>query len=234
MTDLPRFQEALLRWYRLHGRDLPWRRTTDPYRIFISEVMLQQTQVERVVGYWHAFLQAFPTVQALAAADEAQVLAAWKGLGYNNRARYVHKTAKAVVELHGGQFPRTLEELRSLPGIGRYTAGAIMSFAFCEDAPIVDTNVVRVLGRVFGPPKGDYPAARESALWDLAEAVLPPGQGFIFNQAIMDFGATMCSHHHPACDICPMAGFCARRAAELAAQPRLFPPDLAQSPQPAA
>lgn len=229
MTDIPRFQQGLLQWYRLHGRDLPWRRTTDPYKIFLSEVMLQQTQVERVIGYWTLFLQTFPTVRDLAAADEAAVLAVWKGLGYNNRARYVHRTAKAVVESHGGEFPRTLEGLRSLPGVGRYTAGAIMSFAFCEDSPIVDTNVVRVLGRIFGPPQGDYPAAREESLWTLAEAVIPAGQGFVFNQAIMDFGATMCSHHHPACDICPMATFCVRRTEELAASPRLFPAEVQKS-----
>ena len=216
MTDIALFQSALLRWYRVHGRDLPWRRTTDPYRIFISEVMLQQTQVERVIDYWQAFLRTFPTVDALAAAPEAEVLAVWKGLGYNNRARYVHQTAKAVVAIHGGRFPTTLEGLRRLPGVGRYTAGAIMSFAYCEDAAIVDTNVIRILNRIFGPRSGERPSARDEALWTLAAEVIPPGEGFRLNQAMMDFGAILCSHHRPGCDICPMAGFCHSRQTELA------------------
>ncbi|MEO7993394.1 MAG: hypothetical protein ABI743_03270 [bacterium] len=153
-TQIDTIRTGLLRWYKVHGRDLPWRRTTDPYRIFLSEVMLQQTQVERVIGYWYAFLTEFPTVGSLARAPLPQVQRAWSGLGYNNRARYIHDTAKAVVARHGGQFPSTLAELRDLPGIGRYTAGAIMSFAFCEDAPIVDTNVIRVLNRYFGVEPG--------------------------------------------------------------------------------
>lgn len=213
-------QEAgrrLIRWYRVHGRNLPWRRTTDPYRIFISEVMLQQTQVERVLHYWPVFLHRFPTVQALAIAPERDVLAVWKGLGYNNRARYVHAAARVVVRDHGGIFPDTLEGLRRLPGIGRYTAGAIFSFAYCEDAAIVDTNVVRVLGRVFSSSLPANRSAREKRLWELAAAIIPPGEGYRVNQAIMDFGATMCTHHHPACDICPLAGICTAHQAQVQA-----------------
>lgn len=222
MTRLEAIATGLIRWYQVHGRDLPWRRTTDPYRILISEIMLQQTQVERVIDFYYAFLERFPSVQSLATAKEAEVLEAWKGLGYYNRARNLHKTAIAIVRDHKGEFPRDLEKLRSLPGIGRYTAGAIMSFAFCEDAPIVDTNVVRVLTRTLGEPEHATGAEKERWLWEMATLIIPEGQGFVLNQAIMDFGATLCTHHHPACAICLLAPHCDRYARESAEQPRLF------------
>jgi len=227
MTRLEAIAAGLIRWYQVHGRDLPWRRTTDPYRILISEIMLQQTQVERVLDFYYAFLNRFPTVRSLAAAKEAEVLDAWKGLGYYNRARNLHKTAIAIVRDHDGEFPRDLDALRSLPGIGRYTAGAIMSFAFCEDAPIVDTNVIRVLTRTLGEPENASGAEKERWLWEMAASIIPTGQGFILNQAIMDFGATLCTHHHPACDICLLSAHCERYARDTQAQPRLFDPSLA-------
>lgn len=222
VSRLPTIAGRLIRWYQIHGRDLPWRRTTDPYRILISEIMLQQTQVERVLGFYFAFLERFPSVRALAEAPESEVLAAWRGLGYYNRARNLHRAAQAILRQHGGEFPRSLEALQALPGVGRYTAGAIMSFAFCEDAPIVDTNVVRVLTRSLGEPEGVTPAGRERWLWEQATAIIPEGQGFVLNQALMDFGATLCTHHHPACESCPLADICVTRGRELAHQPSLF------------
>ena len=187
---------------------MPWRRTRDPYRILVSEIMLQQTQVDRVIEYFHNFLEEFPTVETLAAADEEAVLKAWAGLGYYNRARNLYKTAQSVVQDYAGEFPMTVEELETLPGIGRYTAGAVVSFAFVRPAPILDTNVKRVLERIFVKRKHSSPAKQQRRLWKLAEEIITPRTVWEINQALMDFGAQLCTAQRPKCGICPMRSFC--------------------------
>jgi len=204
-----KFQAALLSWFAEKGRDLPWRRTRDPYRILVSEVMLQQTQVERVLQYYRRFLREYPSVQDLAAAQPAAVRESWDGLGYYARARNLHAAARTIVREYEGRFPRRLEELEHLPGVGRYTAGAVVSFAYGQPAPILDTNVRRVLGRIFVLRRGSSPAATERRLWTLAEAVIPDGEAWKMNQALMDFGATVCTARNPKCSSCPLRLLCA-------------------------
>lgn len=204
-----KFQAALLSWFTEKGRDLPWRRTRDPYRILVSEVMLQQTQVERVRQYYRRFLREYPTVQDLAAAQPAAVRESWDGLGYYARARNLHAAARTIVREYEGRFPRRLEELEHLPGVGRYTAGAVVSFAYGQPAPILDTNVRRVLGRIFVLRRGSSPTATERRLWTLAEAVIPDGEAWTMNQALMDFGATACTARNPKCASCPVGSLCA-------------------------
>jgi A/G-specific adenine glycosylase len=202
------FQRRLLAWYRAHGRDLPWRNTTDPYEILVSEVMLQQTQVERVIPKYHEFLEKYPTVEHLAEANVDDVRKTWYPLGYNIRPVRLHGIARESVARYGGTIPEDEEDLLSLKGIGRYTAGAVRSFAFGLDAPILDTNVARVLHRVFlakGDPKR---SAVRNALWKLSAALIPPGKGYDFNQALMDFGATVCTAKRPACPSCTMRTIC--------------------------
>jgi A/G-specific adenine glycosylase len=203
------FQWRLLRWFRGHGRDLPWRRTRDPYKILVSEVMLQQTQVERVREYYGRFLRQYPTIQDLASANPGRVRDSWDGLGYYARARNLHAAARTVVREHRGRFPRDLEEVMALPGVGRYTAGAVLSFAYGEPAPILDTNVRRVLSRIFVRRRASRPAATERRLWALAETVIPDGDAWAFNQALMDFGATVCTARNPRCSGCPLRNLCA-------------------------
>ena len=201
-----RFQLRLLKWYREYGRDLPWRRTSDPYRILVSEVMLQQTQVDRVIPKYHEFLEKYPTLKDLASAEPDDVRETWYPLGYNIRPYRLHSIARESVERYGGTIPKKPEELMSLKGIGRYTAGAVRSFAFNEDAPILDTNVMRVLHRVFvgeGEPK-----SQKAKLWVLSEESIPRGKGYDFNQALMDFGAMVCTARKPYCLLCPMREFC--------------------------
>ena len=202
------FITTLLHWFRRFGRDLSWRRTRDPYKILVSEIMLQQTQVERVKKYYHRFLEEFPTVESLAESTEAEVLKVWDGLGYYNRARNLRKTALAVCNDYGGEFPDSVEALASLPGIGKYTAGAIVSFAFVLPAPILDTNVKRVLERIFVKRKHSSPAKQERRLWKLAESVITPRTVWEINQALMDFGAQICTAKNPKCPHCPMRSFC--------------------------
>jgi A/G-specific adenine glycosylase len=201
-------QRRLVRWYRRHGRDLPWRRTRDPYRILVSEVMLQQTQVERVLDYYDAFLERYPTLESLAAASAPQVREAWDGLGYYARARNLHRTARQVTRQHSGQIPREPDVIRQLPGIGRYTAGAVLSFAYGQDAAILDTNAARVLARVFGVRARGSKGRMQSRLWEIAEAVTPRGNAPTFNQAIMDLGATVCRPRVPICGACPVRRHC--------------------------
>ena len=203
------FQARLLRWFRKHGRDLPWRKTRDPYKILVSEVMLQQTQVDRVRGYYERFLRAYPTVGDLAAAHPARVREAWEGLGYYARASNLHAAARIVAERHGGRFPRRLEEMMTLPGVGRYTAGAVVSFAHGEAAPVLDTNVRRVLSRIFVRRRPASAAQLDRRLWALAEAAIPRGRAWDFNQSLMDFGATVCTARNPKCGTCPMRSICA-------------------------
>lgn len=201
-----KFQRRLLAWYLKYGRDLPWRKTSNPYHILVSEVMLQQTQVERVVPKYHEFLGRYPTFEDLADAPVKEVKETWYPLGYNIRPERLHSIACETVARYGGKLPSQAEELLSFKGIGRYTAGAIRSFAFNEDAPILDTNVMRVLHRVF-IAKGD-PKGQKSSLWMLSEALIPEGRGYDFNQALMDFGATRCTARSPDCSHCPMKSMC--------------------------
>jgi A/G-specific adenine glycosylase len=199
-----RFRRRLLEWYRQHGRDLPWRRTTDPYHILVSEVMLQQTQVDRVLPKYAEWLEKYPSLRALADAPEEDVSAAWRPLGYNIRPRRLHAIARESVARYGGELPSDEAALRSFKGIGEYTAGAVMSFAFGRRAAILDTNVARVLFRVFvgrGAPKAH---AMKRHLWEVSRTVLPHRHVFDFNQALMDFGATLCTARKPKCLLCPM------------------------------
>ncbi|HWH32576.1 MAG TPA: A/G-specific adenine glycosylase [Egibacteraceae bacterium] len=203
-----RFQRLLLDWYAAQARALPWRRTRDPYRVLVSEIMLQQTQVSRVEPLYRAFLRRFPSARALAAAPAAEVLGAWRGLGYNRRALNLHRAAQAVVQRHGGRVPGDLEALRALPGVGDYTARAVLAFAFGRDAAPVDTNVARVLARaVAGAPLGKAQAQR------LADAVLPRGRAAEWGNALMDLGARVCTARLPRCEDCPVASACAWRRA---------------------
>ena len=199
---------SLLAWYDRQKRDLPWRRTRDPYAIWLSEVMLQQTQVATVIPYWERFLQRFPTVEALAAAPLPDVLAGWRGLGYYSRARNLHRAAQEIVARFGGRLPSTAAELLSLPGFGRYTAGAVASIAFGEPAPLVDGNVARVLSRLFEVEGAPGDRAREARLWELATALVPGERPGDFNQALMEHGATVCRPENPLCLLCPVREEC--------------------------
>jgi A/G-specific adenine glycosylase len=204
-----RFRRRLLHWYRRNGRDLPWRQTTDPYHILVSEVMLQQTQVERVLPKYEEWLGKYPTFEALASAPEADVAETWRPLGYNIRPRRLHAIARESVASYGGTLPSDEATLRSFKGIGAYTAGAVLSFAFGQRAAILDTNVARVLFRVFvgrGNPKAH---AMRRHLWEVSRSVLPHRHVFDFNQALMDFGATVCVARKPKCPACPMRRDCA-------------------------
>ena len=203
-----RFRRRLLAWYSVNGRDLPWRRTDDPYHILVSEVMLQQTQVDRVLPKYHEWLEKYPSLEALAAAPEGDVSDTWRPLGYNIRPRRLQSIARESVARYGGELPSDEETLLSFKGIGAYTAGAIRSFAFGQRAAILDTNVARVLFRIF-IGRGDVKAhAMRRRLWALSEVLVPRKQVFDFNQALMDFGATVCVARKPKCDACPMTKFC--------------------------
>ncbi|HEY8207817.1 MAG TPA: A/G-specific adenine glycosylase [Myxococcaceae bacterium] len=203
---------ALLAWFDREKRDLPWRRTRDPYAIWVSEVMLQQTQVSRVEGYWARFLQRFPTARALAAAPLDDVLAAWSGLGYYSRARNLHRAAQQIAIEHGGQLPRTSEALRELSGFGRYTAGAVASIAFGEAAPVVDGNVARVLSRLDAIEGAPGDRAREAHLWSRAGELVQGERPGDLNQALMELGATVCRPVGPLCLLCPWRDACSARA----------------------
>ena len=209
ITDkIPAVRADLLAWWHANRRDLPWRETRDPYRIMVSEVMLQQTQVDRVIPYFEQWLATFPTVHDLAAAPTAEVIRLWKGLGYNRRAVNLQRTAQAVVE-RGGTFPETVEELLKLPGIGPYTAGAIACFAFEQDVPFVDTNMRRVLHRIFVGVDVPAPAANDREVLAIAAEVVPPGDGWNWNQGLMEFGALHCTARKPLCIVCPLQQECA-------------------------
>jgi len=198
----------LLAWYRAHGRDLPWRNTSDPYHILVSEIMLQQTQVDRVLPKYHEWLGKYPTFEVLADAPPDEVRQTWYPLGYNIRPSRLQSIARQAVEQHGGRLPSDEETLLSFKGIGEYTVGAIRSFAFRQRAAILDTNVARVLFRVFvgkGDPKSH---AMKKRLWGVSEALVPHKHVFDFNQALMDFGATQCPARKPKCPACPMRKYC--------------------------
>ena len=202
------FQKQLLTWYKVYGRDLPWRRTRDPYRILVSEIMLHQTQVDRVIPKYHEFLNAYPSFEALAAVPVEAVQQLWRPLGYNFRPGRLHQIAKAVVSEYNGKLPETIDELMALPGVGRYTAGAILSFAFHKDAPILDTNAQRVLQRFFAVSGDPQRVPAKKQLWCLAEAVIPKGKAYLFNQAILDFGALQCTARNPSCPTCSFSSLC--------------------------
>jgi len=227
MTD---FSDRLIQWHARSGRhDLPWQNTTDPYRIWLSEIMLQQTQVDTVIPYYARFLAQFPDLASLAAAPVDAVMAQWSGLGYYARARNLHACARQVVQDHGGQFPRQAGAIATLPGIGRSTAAAIAAFAFGERAAILDGNVKRVLCRVFGVEGFPGSVAVERRLWALAESLLPNNDIPIYIQAQMDLGATICTRGKPRCEACPMQSMCVAfatgRTAKLPeARPRKRPP----------
>jgi A/G-specific adenine glycosylase len=207
----PAFRRRLLAWYGRHRRPLPWRSTRDPYAILVSEIMLQQTQVARVEGYWTRFLERYPTVEDLAAASADAVHESWAGLGYYARARNLHAAAREVVRDHGGTLPREPEALRRLPGIGRYTAAAVASIAYGADVGTVDTNVARVLARVFGVRGAKKSAARARRTWRLVDALVPAGRAGDWNQALMDLGATTCTARAPRCPACPVHSVCRSR-----------------------
>lgn len=213
----PSLRASLLTWYHQHGRTLPWRQTRDPYAIWVSEIMLQQTQVKTVIPYYDRWLSRFPTIEALANAEQQDVLKLWQGLGYYARARNLHKAAQEIMLRHNGVFPADLQTVMSLPGIGRTTAGGILSAAFNQPVAILDGNVKRVLARLVAL---QIPTSKAIAhLWQLSETLLDPDQPRDFNQALMDLGATVCLPHQPACDRCPWQSHC--RAHNLGIQAEL-------------
>jgi A/G-specific adenine glycosylase len=215
---LREFSRRLRTWFRKHGRDLPWRRTRDPYRVLVSELMLQQTQVSRVVDYYERFLTRFPTLQHVAEAPPRHVLASWEGLGYYARARNLHALARHVTRT-GAPIPEDPRELRELPGIGAYTAGAVASFAYERRAPLVDTNVARVLHRAFLPAIDPRTPRGQRAGWVIAERLLPRTgrSAWTHNQALMELGALICTARVRHCERCPVATLCDTRAAERSA-----------------
>jgi A/G-specific adenine glycosylase len=213
----PAFRRALLCWFRRHGRDLPWRRTRDPYHILVSEFMLQQTQVSRVQTYYGKFLTRYPSLETLAAATPEMVRESWDGLGYYRRAANLHRLAREVMASRGGVIPHDPEELRRLPGVGRYTAGAVASFAFERPTPAVDTNVGRVLRRAFHP--NSRPGTVSPEIWATAARILPRRgrSAWTFNQAMMELGALVCTARVAHCSACPVRRMCrtGRKAASL-------------------
>jgi A/G-specific adenine glycosylase len=227
----------LLKWFRRNARNLPWRRTKDPYAIWVAEIMLQQTQSDTVKPYYHRFLKRFPTIRQLARARLDTVLKLWEGLGYYSRARNLHLAARKIVRDFAGRFPQTKQDLLTLPGVGLYTAGAIASIAFNRDEPVVDGNVMRVLCRLFRIREDPHSGKVRKNLWDLAETLLPSGRparqtaggaGF-FNQALMELGATVCLPRSPQCDVCPLRQLCS--AKEHGEQQKL-PVHVRQKPSP--
>ena len=216
MTLPQDFAALLVAWQRRHGRhELPWQQTRDPYRVWLSEIMLQQTQVTTVLGYYQRFLARFPGVRELAAAPLDEVLSLWAGLGYYSRARNLHRCAQAVVERHGGEFPRTAAGLQELPGIGRSTAAAVAAFCFEERIAILDGNVKRVLSRLLAFDGDLASSAEEKKLWAHAQALLPPAPADMpaYTQGLMDLGASLCAARSPQCLLCPVSELCRGRAA---------------------
>jgi A/G-specific adenine glycosylase len=204
-------QQQVLHWYAANGRRLPWRETQDAYRIWLSEIMLQQTTVAAVIPYFQRFTLRFPTLQSLAAADVAEVLRYWEGLGYYSRARNLHRAAVVICGEHGGEFPRSVSELQKLPGIGRYTAGAIAAFAWDLPAPILEANTERLYARLLALDEASDSTAGRRQLWQFAESIVPQRRAGDFNQALMDLGSRICTPTEPHCADCPLAGLCRAR-----------------------
>src|SRR6266508_1090042 len=221
IANLPAIRAALLEWFAASARDLPWRRTRDPYRIMVSEIMLQQTQVDRVLPKYHAFIETFPTLEALAAASTAEIIRAWAGLGYNRRAVNMQRAARAVLDEHGGQFPRDMEALLKLPAIAPYTGGAIACCAFEQDVAFMDTNIRRVAQRLFAGPEDDTPTGEQKLLASAAAAGAP-GQAWAWNQAMIELGALICTAAAPACWRCPVRAQCQAYAAWRSADEQIF------------
>ncbi len=203
-----KLQKTLLDWFDRDQRDMPWRQTDDPYPIWVSEIMLQQTQVQTVIPYFRRWMKTFPTLQKLARSREETVLKHWEGLGYYSRARNLHRAAKEVMNHHQGRVPNTYEELMQLPGIGRYTAGALLSIAFGQPAPVLDGNVKRVLSRLFAISANGAPSTDDKRLWDLSAEMVPAQRPGDFNQAMMELGATVCLPKKPLCRVCPLQAQC--------------------------
>ena len=212
---IKQIQRKLLNWYKKYQRDLPWRQSRDPYAIWVSEIMLQQTQVVTVKPYYARFLKKFPTVKKLAQANLDDVYKLWEGLGYYTRARNLHRAAQQVVADYHSRLPQTIAELTSLPGIGPYTAGAIASIAFDLDEPILDGNVMRVLCRLFKIQTPPQDTSTQKKLWSLARKMIPTGKASFFNQALMDLGATICAPRNPQCNLCPLEQLCQAKKANL-------------------
>jgi A/G-specific adenine glycosylase len=202
------FQRRLLAWYGKHGRDLPWRRTRNPYRVLVSEIMLQQTQVGRVIPKYYEFLRRYPTMERLAVAPVNEVRRLWYPLGYNARPVRLRQIARETLARYGGRLPDSDDRLRALPGIGRYTAGAILAFAYGRDTAVLDTNVRRVLRRVFVGTERARRLRGDGPFWELATRLVPRGRGYDFNQALMDLGATLCTARRPDCPRCPVQNLC--------------------------
>ena len=218
------FSEQILNWYARQGRKLPWRGSPDPYAVWVSEIMLQQTRVETVIPYFMRWMSRFPSIVDLAGASEQEVLSQWEGLGYYGRARNLHKAAKIVMEEYGGELPREPAALLKLPGIGRYTVGAIASMAFGQDVPTLDANLRRVFARVFDVAEPvDSPAGAE-ILWRLAEQQLPKGRAGDYNQALMDLGAMICTPKNPRCLLCPLRELCRARHLGIQAERPVLKP----------
>lgn len=213
LVPMNEFSRRLLHWYERHGRRLPWRGRSDPYAVWVSEIMLQQTRVEAVIPYFERWMARFPTIADLAAAAEQEVLSFWEGLGYYRRARNLWLAARQVVAEHDGRLPEDPAALQKLPGIGRYTAAAIASIAFGRDVPTLDGNLRRVLARVFDVETPADSSAGEALLWSLAGENVPPGRAGDYNQALMDLGATVCLPRKPRCPACPLLGLCRAAAA---------------------
>jgi len=202
----------LLKWFEKNGRDLPWRKTQDPYAIWVSEIMLQQTQVATVIPYYQRFLKSFPTTRHLAKANLSKVLKIWEGLGYYSRARNLHRASQIALNHFHGKVPDTLEDLLSLPGIGQSTAGAILSFAYDKEAAILDANTKRVLSRLFAVSGNPARGKTEGLLWQISESLIPKGYSNPFNQALMDLGSMRCTPKDPQCPYCPLQNFCKGKA----------------------
>jgi A/G-specific adenine glycosylase len=212
---------GVLRWYRSSGRSLPWRNTRDPYRILVSEYMLQQTQVTRVLGIYPLFLSRFPTIRDLASASQQEVLRAWQGMGYNNRAARLHRAARLIVDDNTGRFPRELETLTLLPGVGKYTTHAVLVFAFGRQLPVVEVNIRRVLSRVCQRMSSTADLRPEAEIWDLAAHLLPGHQAGRWNHALMDLGAVVCTARYPTCSRCPITDHCLSRPSMSRSAPRV-------------
>lgn len=230
MHEVPDFAARIVSWQKIYGRhDLPWQNTRDPYAIWVSEIMLQQTQVSAVIGYYQRFMQRFPDVFSLAASEQEDVLQYWSGLGYYSRARNLHAAAQVVMQMHDGRFPQDIEAVMALPGIGRSTASAITAFAFGQRQAILDGNVKRVLARCFGIEGWPGSPAIEKRMWQLAETLLPQDDIEAYTQGLMDLGATTCTRGKPACGICPMQDICRAR---LEGKVHLLPSPRPRKPVP--
>ncbi len=214
-----RISPTIFRWYRRHGRKLPWRDIRDPYRILIAEIMLHQTRVGRVLQAYPEFLRRFPSLRALAAAPRSDVVIAWRGMGYNNRAVRIHRLAQQLLIRGNGRIPRTLQECRELPGVGKYTAHALLVSVYRMDLPVVDVNIRRLLSRLLWRMRTTADLRSEREIWTRAESLIPRGRAYEWTQALMDIGATICTARAPKCPACPLAALCPSRSAMKPAPP---------------